>query len=564
MEFLYLSSLKDYLSLETMSYVHPSLWTDSLEKILPDFEESKQVRVRCFLTIPPGENVEKAIRKFQKNFSKNNVGLGEQKVGFFYQMESSCILRNEEEKNNYNKNFLTKDFMFQNKEGVFPVGYVDLNKQIKDSKHLEYISSEEMLREMKEDFIGIIKALLKNPSLTKEEKDKKRKEFVRWLLLFKDSKYREENEYRIIKFMEHEEQVYIEQRRATGFLILENPEEMEKEEQTILIRLIKESIQKDITIYFLTENLMQQTKRWGQNKIENFNSYSKFQLLHKTSLLFQDKENEKCIKDNKNAVEEKNDYEETKRESFLENILNSLNKPEVFWTALPSFVTTFLFIIKFMYEENQAQYYNLPKEFFTFDVSKLSYTFLFIILPILLVLMEINLESKKDKKRIEKICEGYIEFVPIFGVIVIGMIFLWYNFQFLPQILSQNLIFYICTLGVFIVIAIVAMASCFKKYMLVRRFFKSLLITFFLIVGGKSIFEVQQNTYEIIEEGDTKKAVISIYNHKYILFDCEIEKSSNKIILYRDTPIQKEVSPEYKMKKILFKDVEIRSRENAD
>ena len=88
---------------------------------------------------------------------------------------------------------------------------------------------------------------------------------------------------------------------------------------------------------------------------------------------------------------------ENKEKKILENVvdwLKNLLKKELFWIIIPIVSSMMYFIINGYYQIKSAEKFYLPSEYFNVPLSKVFlYLFLFLVIPIFLLLMKILFEK---------------------------------------------------------------------------------------------------------------------------------------------------------------------------
>ena len=227
-EFLYFSSLENYLDLTKMSYSNPKRFSDDTEKILLDDDLAEIVGVRCFKVIEPDTNIE-----------QNN----ELEIAFYYEMPEAVVLKDKKEKEQYHNIFWSS--LFLEKNYVYPINYINFKNELN-------------IENLKEDLIKIFKENNSNNEI--------KKQVIRWSLLIKDMSYRDECEYRIVDFFDTKEMrekgVHIENKKASAVLIFKNPFELIEEKQEYLKKIIIRAIKEKIKIILLNKEVGNKLYDW--------------------------------------------------------------------------------------------------------------------------------------------------------------------------------------------------------------------------------------------------------------------------------------------------------------
>ena len=242
-EFLYFSSLEDYLDLTKMSYSNPKRFSDSTEKILLDDDLAEIVGVRCFKVIEQNKNIEEDIKKFLEVFKINNKQNSDLEIAFYYKIHKAIVLKDKKEKEQYHNIFLNSPFLKENY--VYPINYINFKNELN-------------IENLKEDLIKIFKENNSNNEI--------KKQVIRWSLLIKDMSYRDECEYRIVDFFDTKEMrekgVHIENKKASAVLIFKNPFELIEKKQGYLKKIIVQAICEKVKIILLNKELGNQLYDW--------------------------------------------------------------------------------------------------------------------------------------------------------------------------------------------------------------------------------------------------------------------------------------------------------------
>lgn len=282
-EFLYFSSLENYLDLTKMSYSNPKRFSDDTEKILLDDDLAEIVGVRCFKAIEPDTNIEEDIKNFIQIFKRNNKQNNELEIAFYYEMPEAVVLKDKKEKEQYHNIFWNNIFwnsLFLEKNYVYPINYISFKNELN-------------IENLKE---GLVEIFNKNKS------DKYlKKQTIRWLLLLKDKSYKEEKEYRIVDFFDTKEMrekgVHIENKKASAVLIFKNPFELIEEKQECLKKIIIQAIKEKIKIILLNKEVVNKLYDWlrERNIGIDFKNHIENKLVEimseKTYVLFELQEN---------------------------------------------------------------------------------------------------------------------------------------------------------------------------------------------------------------------------------------------------------------------------------
>ncbi len=277
-EFLYFSSLENYLDLTKMSYSNPKRFSDNIEKILLDDDLAEIVGVRCFKAIEPDTNIEEDIKNFIQIFKRNNKQNNELEIAFYYEMAEAVVLKDKKEEEKYHNIFMNSPFLEENY--VYPINYISFKNELN-------------IKKLKE---GLAEIFNKNKS------DKYlKKQAIRWLLLLKDKSYKEENEYRIVDFFDTKEMrekgVHIENKKASAVLIFKNPFELIEEKQEYLKKIIIQAIKEKIKIILLSKEVGNKLYDWlrERNIGIDFKNHIENKLVEimseKTYVLFELQEN---------------------------------------------------------------------------------------------------------------------------------------------------------------------------------------------------------------------------------------------------------------------------------
>lgn len=277
-EFLYFSSLENYLDLTKMSYSNPKRFSDDTEKILLDDDLAEIVGVRCFKAIEPDTNIEEDIKNFIQIFKRNNKQNNELEIAFYYEMPEAVVLKDKKEKEQYHNIFWNSPFLKENY--VYPINYISFKNELN-------------IENLKEDSIKIFKENNFNNEI--------KKQVIRWSLLIKDMSYRDECEYRIVDFFDTKEMrekgVHIENKKASAVLIFKNPFELIEEKQEYLKKIIIQAIKEKIKIILLNKEVGNKLYDWlrERNIGIDFKNHIENKLVEimseKTYVLFELQEN---------------------------------------------------------------------------------------------------------------------------------------------------------------------------------------------------------------------------------------------------------------------------------
>lgn len=116
---------------------------------------------------------------------------------------------------------------------------------------------------------------------------------------------------------------------------------------------------------------------------------------------------------------------ENKEKKILENVvdwLKNLLKKELFWIIIPIVSSMMYFIINGYYQIKSAEKFYLPSEYFNVPLSKVFlYLFLFLVIPIFLLLMKILFE-KAEVNLEPSIIKNILIFLKIIIVFLIEVI----------------------------------------------------------------------------------------------------------------------------------------------
>jgi len=320
--FYYFSELKEYLDITKMSYSNPMKFSDPNEWILPDSELLKEVGIRCFYTFEPTDkrSTFEIIKDLKEKFLKNNQNLGSFEIGFTYAFDKATIVVeniNEKEKyNNPNIIAYTKveysNSMISNELGLL---WNKNRENIVSPVCYYYTKNEypvEVLKLLNLMDIGIkfinadsfnegqIETLKKTNIFIDSNENKlseiEIKNIITYLLLFKDFSYRDENEYRIIRFFNDDTfkktGLKVVNKIVSSVLLFTNPFSLNDEKQHILCNIIKSAIDNNVLISFIDNNngiylrdlVFKWTKKMNDKELEKLTNYDHIKCVENSLL----------------------------------------------------------------------------------------------------------------------------------------------------------------------------------------------------------------------------------------------------------------------------------------
>lgn len=273
------------------------------------------------------------------------------------------------------------------------------------------------------------------------------------------------------------------------------------------------------------------------------------------------------VKDVKvDKLEISSNEEEIKINKSLDEQIKDLFKNEIFWIALPIIFSIIYFAIDGYYKIFMGRNYNLPSEYFSIPLSEVFYYLLLLfVIPIFLLCMKAlfkplelqNLEIiniimleiiififiyKKILYEIEKNLENNNIFI-IFETIYIALIFFSVSCIFSKKIkvyffnlLLWVIFFYFtlnnCYINITFSITIIILILLSLKFEKIQEIIVSITAVLYFIVLLFLIFCVEKNEYEIFYKDSNPKVVITTYENKYLIMDCDIDDVKKELAIY--------------------------------
>ena len=334
--FYYFSELKEYLDITKMSYSNPMKFSDPNEWILPDSELLKEVGIRCFYTFEPTDkrSTFEIIKDLKEKFLKNNQNLGSFEIGFTYAFDKATIVvENINEKEKYNNPNIISPVCYYYTKNEYPVevlkllnlmdiGIKFINADSFNEGQIETLKKTNIFIDSNENKLsGKIFQLLKkieksgseNSSLyclygvfyelsnlllnsNKTFSEIEIKNIITYLLLFKDFSYRDENEYRIIRFFNDDTfkktGLKVVNKIVSSVLLFTNPFSLNDEKQHILCNIIKSAIDNNVLISFIDNNngiylrdlVFKWTKKMNDKELEKLTNYDHIKCVENSLL----------------------------------------------------------------------------------------------------------------------------------------------------------------------------------------------------------------------------------------------------------------------------------------
>ena len=273
------------------------------------------------------------------------------------------------------------------------------------------------------------------------------------------------------------------------------------------------------------------------------------------------------VKDVKvDKLEISSNEEEIKINKSLDEQIKDLFKNEIFWIALPIIFSIIYFAIDGYYKIFMGRNYNLPSEYFSIPLSEVFYyLFLLFVIPIFLLCMKVLFKPlelqilgiiniiileiiififiyKKILYKIEKNLENNNIF-NIFETIYIALIFFSVSCIFSKKIkvyffnlLLWVIFFYFtlnnCYINITFSITIIILILLFLKFEKIQEIIISITAVLYFIVLLFLIFCVGKNEYEIFYKDSNPKVVITTYENKYLIMDCDIDDVKKELTIY--------------------------------
>lgn len=233
--------------------------------------------------------------------------------------------------------------------------------------------------------------------------------------------------------------------------------------------------------------------------------------------------------DNQKEDEDINGEQAPTKEGIKKSLseqIKDLFKNEIFWIALPILFSILYFFMNGYYKIFKGRNYNLPSEYFSIPLSEVFYyLFLLFGIPTTLIIIEIFL------KKMNTILEKILSFIIKISILIIIFLF-WYIDIYLKieVILKENyyflillILYIIFTIGT--VIFYIFCSNNTKKYGIV--YFINWVLHFLVIIY--LLFLVEKKEYEIFYKDNKPKVIITTYEDKYLIMDCDYDKEQNQI-----------------------------------
>jgi len=346
--FYYFSELKEYLDITKMSYSNPMKFSDPNEWILPDSELLKEVGIRCFYTFEPTDkrSTFEIIKDLKEKFLKNNQNLGSFEIDekekynnpniiAYTKVEYSNSMISNELGLLWNKNRenIVSPVCYYYTKNEYPVevlkllnlmdiGIKFINADSFNEGQIETFKKTNIFIDSNENKLsGKIFQLLKkieksgseNSSLyclygvfyelsnlllnsNKTFSEIEIKNIITYLLLFKDFSYRDENEYRIIRFFNDDTfkktGLKVVNKIVSSVLLFTNPFSLNDEKQHILCNIIKSAIDNNVLISFIDNNngiylrdlVFKWTKKMNDKELEKLTNYDHIKCVENSLL----------------------------------------------------------------------------------------------------------------------------------------------------------------------------------------------------------------------------------------------------------------------------------------
>jgi|GEM_PF-1758596 len=272
----------------------------------------------------------------------------------------------------------------------------------------------------------------------------------------------------------------------------------------------------------------------------------------------------------------KNFFEkESDEEKILENITVSIDilKKELFWIVLPIVSSMMYFIINGYYQIKSAGRFYLPSEYFNIPLSKVFlYLFLFLGIPIFLLVMKILFEKVEVNLEPSSIKNILISLKIIIVLVIEVMLFILFYTKVLSEIenfYEKSRFFFLFEI-LFWAISFFLISSLFLKkirYSYINLFWSALFMyvlkdksvglifaittiilveislkeyniiiiiiildcVIYVILFSYLIFLVPPKNYEIFYKDNEPKVIITTYEDKYLIMDCDYKEDQNMI-----------------------------------
>ena len=264
------------------------------------------------------------------------------------------------------------------------------------------------------------------------------------------------------------------------------------------------------------ENLFEISDELNKNNIRNKNQSSNVS-------------NEDELKEEDITEEEISNSKQIKSNKSLDEQIKDLFKNEIFWIALPILFSILYFFMNGYYKIFMGRNYTLPSDYFSIPLSEVFY-YLFLLFGIPITLIIIGIFLKKMNTILEKI----LSFIIKISILIIIFLF-WYIDIYLKieVILKENyyflillILYIIFTIGT--VIFYIFCSNNTKKYSIV--YFINWVLHFLVIIY--LLFLVEKNEYEIFYKDSNPKVVITTYENKYLIMDCDIDDVKKELTIY--------------------------------
>lgn len=225
----------------------------------------------------------------------------------------------------------------------------------------------------------------------------------------------------------------------------------------------------------------------------------------------------KNIKIEKLEIYNENEEENKIKKSLSEEIRYFL-KNEIFWGVIPTIYGGLYFLINGYYKIIMGKNFNLPSEYFRINLSEIiTYLSILILFPLLFFIVSRYL--KKDKLR-SKLLELALILLLLYVELSFSYIlgYLW--------ILIFTTIFFI-----YIVLFLISFKT---KNIIINGIYYSIYIIYFIIyiISVYYYFNNISKEYEIISKDSNPKVVITTYENKYLIMDCDIDDVKKELAIY--------------------------------
>lgn len=329
-------------------------------------------------------------------------------------------------------------------------------------------------------------------------------------------------------------------------------------------------------------------------KIKKVNSYYEYGIKKEEIIEEFEEEKELYVtfdQDSKNLSEELIPAEEeNKNTKSIPNQIKELLKNEISWKIIPILFSIFYFLVDSMYKYQMGKKFYLPSKYFSLDLRNIGIYLILIVLSQVLYFWILKSNKNNNIKKITKIIffisllyitKKFLE-VEIFvlytsfyllalfsifyffiiylekkciKIIILFSLILFLIIKIQPTILQlipmkYNINSYIEKIrnipgevfygGIILIIIINCISLFFSNDTRKEENRENLIFLFFiyyyiaiLIFSCYLIPKIisKKNDYEVFYEGDNVyKAIITTYEDKYLIMDCEYDKKENKII----------------------------------